>query len=93
MNQFVPEIEFQPRAVIKTFQEEKLREDLAYLSAKSKFYQDMFQSNHIDVTKIKSLEDLRCIPFTSKEDLQTRNKDFFCVEPSEIRDYITLPEH
>lgn len=89
MNQFVPEIEFQPRAVIKTFQEEKLREDLAYLSAKSKFYQDMFQSNHIAVDKIKTLEDLRVIPFTTKEDLQTRNQDFFCVEPSEIRDYIT----
>lgn len=89
MNQFVPEIEFQPRSVIKTFQEEKLREDLVYLAAKSKFYQEMFQSNHIAVEKIKTLEDLRCIPFTSKEDLQTRNKDFFCVEPSEIRDYIT----
>lgn len=89
MNQFVPEIEFQPLSVIKTFQEEKLREDLAYLAAKSKFYQDMFQANHIAVDKIKTLEDLRCIPFTSKEDLQTRNQDFFCVEPSEIRDYIT----
>ena len=85
----VPEIEFQPRNVIKAFQEEKLREDLSYLSSKSLFYQDLFKKNHIDATKIKTLEDLRLIPFTTKEDLQTRNKDFFCVEPSEIRDYIT----
>jgi len=85
----VPEIEFQPRSVIKAFQEEKLREDLSYLSSKSLFYQDLFKKNHIDATKIKTLEDLRLIPFTTKEDLQTRNKDFFCVEPSEIRDYIT----
>lgn len=88
-NSFVPEIEFQPRAVIKAFQEEKLREDLAYLSAKSPFYRDLFEKNRIDIGKVKTLEDLRLIPFTTKEDLQTRNKDFFCVEPSEIRDYIT----
>ncbi len=89
MNKFEPEIEFQPREVIKSFQEQKMREALAYLKAKSPFYQKMFLDNHIDVDKVKTLEDLTTIPLTTKEDLQTHNKDFFCVEPSEIRDYIT----
>ena len=40
---FNPEIEYQPRTVIKAFQEEKLREDLQYLKARSKFYQNLFQ--------------------------------------------------
>ncbi len=89
MNSFEPEIEFQPREVIKAFQEEKLREHLAYLKAKSPFYQRMFKENNIDISKIQTLEDLTQIPVTTKEDLQKYNKDFICVPASEIRDYIT----
>lgn len=87
--QFIPEIEFQPRNVIKTFQEGKMREVLEYLKLKSPFYQKMFANNNIDINKIKTLEDLQQIPFTTKEDLQLHNQEFFCVEPSAIRDYIT----
>ena len=86
---FKPEIEFQPRNVIKAFQEEKLREDLQYLKAKSPFYRALFQREKIDVDKIKTLEDLRYIPLTTKKDLQLYNEDFFCVEKSMIADYIT----
>ena len=86
---YKPEIEYQPRTVIKAFQEEKLREDLQYLKARSKFYQNLFQKEHIDIDKIKTLEDLQCIPVTTKEDLQLHNEDFFCVEKSKIADYIT----
>ncbi|MCQ2279329.1 MAG: AMP-binding protein [Bacteroidales bacterium] len=86
---FQPEIEFQPRNVIKAFQEEKLREDLQYLNANSKFYQNLFKKEHIDIQKIKKLEDLTYIPVTTKEDLQLHNEDFFCVERNKIADYIT----
>ncbi len=89
MNSFEPEIEFQPREVIKAFQEEKLKEHLAYLKAKSPFYQRMFMENNIEISDIKTLEDLTQIPVTTKEDLQKYNKDFICVPASEIRDYIT----
>lgn len=86
---FKPEIEFQPRNVIKAFQEEKLREDLQYLNANSKFYQNLFKKEHIDIQKIRTLEDLTYIPVTTKEDLQLHNEDFFCVERNKIADYIT----
>lgn len=84
-----PEIEYQPREVIKTFQEGKLREHLAYLKENSKFYQRLFEKEHIDIEKIKTLEDLQYIPFTTKQDLQLYNEDFFCVEKNRIVDYIT----
>lgn len=89
MKSFEPKIEFQPREVIKAFQEAKLKEHLAYLKAKSPFYQRMFRENNIEISNIKTLEDLTQIPVTTKEDLQKYNKDFICVPASEIRDYIT----
>ena len=84
-----PEIEFQPREVIRKYQDGRLQEAVAYLAAKSPFYQRMFSENHIDVAKIRTLGDLRCIPFTEKKDLQRHNQDFMCVPRDKIIDYIT----
>ncbi len=86
---FIPEIEFQPKEVIKAFQEEKLRNQIAYLQAHSPFYQRLFSEHHILVDKIKSIEDLRHIPFTDKRDLQLHNWDFLCVPREQIIDFIT----
>ena len=74
---------------IKTFQEQKLREALAYLKDNSKFYNTLFEKNNIDISKIKTLEDLRKIPVTTKDDLFLQNDDFICVPKSKIVDYIT----
>jgi phenylacetate-CoA ligase len=49
----------------------------------------MFQENHIDIRKIRFLEDLQHIPFTDKKDLQLYNDDFLCVPKAQIIDYIT----
>lgn len=86
---FKPAIEYEPREVIKKFQEEKMIELLQYLQAKSPFYKNMFAKEHIDINKIKTLEDLRYIPFTTKEDLQTHNMDFLCVDRSQVVDYMS----
>lgn len=86
---FKPEIEFQPKAVIKAFQEEKMRKQLAYLKANSPFYQKVFAENRMDVEKILKLEDLQYLPFTDKKDLQLHNWDFLCVPKEQIVDYIT----
>ena len=85
----IPEIERQPADVIKKFQEEKLADQLLYLKTCSRFYQRMFEQHHIDIRKIRLLEDLQHIPVTTKEDLQMYNDDFLCVEPHRIIDYIT----
>ena len=51
MRRFQPEIEFQPREVIKKYQEQRLKEALEYLSARSPFYQRLFAENRIDIKK------------------------------------------
>ena len=86
---FTPEIEFQPRNVIKRFQEEKLQEMLTYIGNRSPFYKNLFARENIDYTKIKTLEDLKYIPCTTKQDLQKANDDFICVPRSEVADYVT----
>ena len=86
---FIPEIEFQPKEVIRQFQEEKLREHIAYLQAYSPFYKRMFADHHINVANISSMNDLRHLPFTDKKDLQMYNWDFLCTPKDRIIDYIT----
>lgn len=86
---FIPRIESLTSAEIIRYQEEKLRELLIYLQHNSPFYSDMFAKHKIDISKIKTLKDLRILPTTDKEDLQQRNMDFLCVDPVKIVDYIT----
>jgi len=85
----IPEIEKKSREEIKAFQETKLQDLLKYLSEISPFYSEIFRENKIDLNSIKKLEDLRKIPVTTKDDLQTRTKDFICVDKRKIIDYNT----
>ena len=86
---FYPNIEREPLSVIKKFQEEKLIETLDYVNRLSPYYKNLFKKEKIDISKIKTLEDLSIIPLTKKEDLQINNKDFVCVDKSKIVDFIT----
>ena len=84
-----PEIEFAPLDDIKKYQERRLQEALEYVASNSPFYKRLFAQNNIDYKKIKTIEDLRQIPFTTKRDLQLYNDDFVCVPRQKIIDYIT----
>lgn len=70
-------------------QEQKLRHLLAYTAAHSPFYRDLFRRDRIDPSAIGTLDDLRFIPPTTKEDLQRRNDDFLCVPADRIAEYTT----
>jgi len=85
----IPEIEKKSRIQIKQLQEEKLHELMIYLSHKSPFYIRLFKNRGIDISNIKTVEDLIKIPVTTKEDLQKYNDDFICVNRSRIIDYVT----
>ena len=85
----ISEIEFQPKEVIKAFQEEKMQQMLQYLQQQSPYYQRLFTENHINIASIKKIEDLQHIPFTDKKDLQQHNMDFLCVPKEKVIDYIT----
>lgn len=66
-----------------------MKELLIYLQNHSPFYQKLFKENHIDINEINTLEDLRKIPTTEKNDIQQNNNDFFCVPMTEIVDFST----
>lgn len=85
----IPEIELASKEAIKRFQESKLQDLLSYLNTNSTYYKRLFKSNHIDVSIIKTLEDLNKIPVTTKDDLQKYNDDFLCVPKEAIIDYVT----
>lgn len=85
----IPEIEKASSREIKAFQEEKLMDTLQYLSEKSPFYKRFFTECNIQISEIKTIEDLQKIPVTTKDHLQQFNDDFCCVPKSEIIDYVT----
>jgi len=72
---------------IKTLQERKLRELLEYVALHSPFYRELFARGHIDIGRVRTLDDLARIPPTTKTDLQTRNNDFLCVGREKIAEY------
>lgn len=84
-----PTIEKANSQDIKIFQEEKLQKLLVYLEDNSPFYQRLFKENNIQISEIQTLEDLRKIPTTSKNDIQQNNDDFFCIPQNRIVDYST----
>lgn len=84
-----PEIEMKTPDEIKAFQEFELKKMLEYVNQKSAFYKRLFAKHKIDTENIRSLEDLKYIPPTTKEDLQIYGNDLICVEKNKIIDYIT----
>ena len=85
----IPQIEQASTQEIKSFQEEKLKELLNYLSEKSTYYKRLFNEHNIDVSTINTIDDLVKIPTTTKDQLQAFNDDFLCVHKSKIIDYVT----
>ena len=83
------DIEFESAEAIKLYQEERLREQLAYLAAHSTYYKRIFNEANIDIASIRTIEDLQKIPFTKKADLQLYNDEFLCCPKSKIIDYVT----
>ncbi|MCW3072400.1 MAG: phenylacetate--CoA ligase [Bacteroidetes bacterium] len=85
----IPLIETKSLAEQKMFQEQQLPVLLSYLKEHSLFYADLFKKHSIDISAIKTLEDLQQLPVTTKDELQERNTDFICVPQNKIIDYIT----
>ena len=69
------ELHYQEASCIKEFQESRLKETLEYVAKHSPFYKRMFAEHNIDISTIKTIEDLQSLPTTSKQDLQLHNAD------------------
>ncbi|WP_409180763.1 phenylacetate--CoA ligase family protein [Amycolatopsis sp. VS8301801F10] len=52
----------------RAVQQDRLREQLAYVAARSAFYQEKFAG--IDLAKVRTVEDLAGLPFTEKQELR-----------------------
>jgi phenylacetate-CoA ligase len=72
---------------VEDLQEQKMRELLTYVSNNSPYYKRLFAERNIDVSTIRTLEDIKVLPTTSKEDLQRYNDDFLCVDPDQVIEY------
>lgn len=81
------EVSRRSREEIRAWQNARIPEVLTYVMQHSTFYRERFSG--IDLSRIRTVEDLVHLPFTSKEDLQRRNFDFVCVEQNQVVDYIT----
>ena len=55
---------------LKVLQDYKLRRQVKYVCAKSQFYQQKFKEAGLNLADIQSSEDLRRIPFTTKDELR-----------------------
>ena len=86
---YIPDIELQPKAVIRAYQEKEVLRLLGYLREFSPFYRAWFKKHGIAADKVQSLEAFSTIPPVTKEDLQEHNWEFLCVDKSKIAEYTT----
>lgn len=84
-----PRLECMPRAELERYQLGKLGEQLAYVYARSPFYRRKLDAAGIKPGEIRSIDDVRRIPFTVKDELRESQEqsppwgDFGCVTPRE----------
>ena len=83
------ELIFADSADVLNHQQKQLVQAVKYVKTHSNFYKNLFLENNLQIEKIKTIADFKQIPFTTKEDIQKHNDDFFCVTRDKIIDYIT----
>jgi phenylacetate-CoA ligase len=90
MKYWNPEIETMDVATIKSMQERKLRNMVRLVYHHSPFYRKLFKEAKLSPLDIRSIADLKKLPFTKKEDLMEQPKDFI-LQPTEVSLRKTLP--
>lgn len=80
-------IAFAAPAEIRSVQDRLLREHVRYCAENSPFYRDLLRHRGIDSQGV-GIDDLRRLPITSKDDLESANDDFLAVPPDRIVDIV-----
>ncbi|MCL1825493.1 MAG: phenylacetate--CoA ligase [Betaproteobacteria bacterium] len=80
-NCFDPEIETAPRDAIRRIQLEKLQRQLAWVFERVPWYRERFQELGVRPEDIRSLEDVRRLPFTDKQVLRDTYPFGLCAIP------------
>lgn len=68
--------ETMPPEQIRMLQTFKLRQQIAYLASHSEFYKERFQSAGFSLSSYHSIEDIRCVPFTTKAELRDSQETY-----------------
>ena len=76
------------RAALEEYQLSQVRQTLNYAKLNSRFYGERIKD--IDAEKIRTLEDVRSIPFTLPQEIQEDPFAFLCVPQSEISRVVSL---
>ena len=82
------------RRELKNYTEKKLKKTIGYASENSLFYKEKYR-NIVDEEFYEKdgeafIKKFRELPFTTAEDLRSRELDFLCVSPNEISRIVTL---
>ncbi|MBI3287395.1 MAG: phenylacetate--CoA ligase [Chloroflexi bacterium] len=70
-----------PREALRQLQLVRLQETLARVTERVPFYERLFKERGIEAGDIRSLDDLRRLPFTTKQDLRDNYPFGFFAEP------------
>ena len=65
-----PQIETMPREQLRELQDQRLREQVAYVYQRSPFYRDKFDEVGVEPGDITGVEDLHKLPFINKDELR-----------------------
>lgn len=84
-----PELETLPRDNLVEYQLNLFKKQMAYVYERSPMYRRKFDDAGVRPERVKTLEDVRKVPFTTKEELRRSQEeyppfgDFLCVPPEE----------
>lgn len=91
---WAPDIEAMPREELRALQSRRLREQIAYVYARSPLYRDKMVQAGVEPSDIQSIDDLSKLPFTTKDELR-RSQDatppFGSHVSADQRDIVWLP--
>jgi len=86
---YKPELETMPRDKLAEYQLHLFRKQMAYVYKRNPMYKRKFDEARVRPQDIKTLEDVRKVPFTTKEELRRSQEqyppygDFLCIPPEE----------
>ncbi len=80
---------FLPPAESMALQKDLLQKALRYANEFSPYYRQLFSEAGFDALAPLSFDDFKRLPTVSKTDLFHHNRDFLCVDPVHIREWVT----
>lgn len=79
-------LQYSELSEIQQVQDKLLTQHIRYCALNSPFYREFFRKNKVDFRKIKSVVDLKSLPFTEKKDIAADNTAFQAVPDGNIVD-------